>query len=125
MDVLPGSEVSVSEVSAVPLGGTAVLRCISNTPVRDSLVIVYAWQTDDGFSLSTSDSPAASVSSNAVISGQQQSKYITSHNGRVLLVKSVTLHDEKRRFRCSIYNKLTGRKVNSVNWAKIAIVNGK
>ncbi|OQR76686.1 Down syndrome cell adhesion molecule protein Dscam2-like [Tropilaelaps mercedesae] len=48
---------------------------------------------------------------------------MTSDNGKVLLVRSVTRHDEKRRFRCSVYNKLSGGKINSVNWAKIVIIN--
>lgn len=123
MDMSSESEVSVSEVSAVPLGGTAVLRCMSNTATRDSLMTLYTWQTDDGFSLSASD--GASISASTALTTQQQNKYVTSDSGRVLLVRSVTSHDEKRRFRCTVYNKLTGRKANSVNWAKITIINGE
>lgn len=123
MDMSPESEVSVSETSTVPLGGTAIFRCMSNTASRDSRMTLYTWQTDDGFSLSAGEGGA--LTNPTALSTQQQNKYVTSDSGRVLLVRSVTSHDEKRRFRCTIYNKLTGRKANSVNWAKITIVNGE
>ncbi|XP_028969097.1 Down syndrome cell adhesion molecule-like protein Dscam2 [Galendromus occidentalis] len=109
IDMSPG-DVSVTDGTSI-LGGTAVLRCITSSPTREHLT-VHSWQTDDGFAMSTD--------SNVI-----GNKYHTSHNGRVLLVHSVTPQEEKRRFRCSVYNKLTGRKVNSVQWAKITIIDAK
>ena len=104
---MSSGDVSVTD-GTTTLGGTAVLRCITSSPTREHLT-VHSWQTDDGFAMSTD--------SNVI-----GNKYHTSHNGRVLLVHSVTPQEEKRRFRCSVYNKLTGRKVNSLQWAKITII---